>query len=101
MADCCGGKNAGKRISVSRYLAGLGVFVGYHGAVTTALHALAVPFPALKKVRDFQRTVFMTELKEVVSLEDINVRGRLDGQEPEACEVSDFDAPTVHIAAEG
>ena len=87
MANCCGGKNAGKRISVSRYMAGLCVFFGYHGTVATVLHAVAVPFPNFRKVRDFHREVFLTEGKEVIRREDINVNGRLDEAEPMDCEI--------------
>jgi hypothetical protein len=97
MAECCGGKNAGKTISWKRYLTGLTVFLGYHGTVTVALHLLALPFPKLKKVRDFQRTVFSSELREILKLEDINVNGRLDDEMPEtACEMPE-DVPTVVI----
>jgi len=96
MAECCGGKNAGKPISWKRYLSGLGVFLGYHGSVTVALHALSVPFPQLKKIRNFQRTVFVEELKEILNLEDINVNGRLDDNMPvAACEMPDI--PTAVI----
>ncbi|HIA03724.1 MAG TPA: hypothetical protein EYN06_01335 [Myxococcales bacterium] len=97
MAECCGGKNAGKPISWKRYLSGLGVFLGYHGSVTVALHVLSVPFPQLKKVRNFQRTVFTSELKEILKLEDINVNGRLDDDMPvTACEMPE-DVRTVVI----
>ena len=41
MATCCGGKNAGKPISWTRYLAGCGVFFTYHSAVAAALHVAA------------------------------------------------------------
>ncbi len=105
MANCCGGKNAGKRISVSRYMAGLAVFFGYHGTVATVLHAAAVPFPQLKKVRDFHREVFLTEGKEVIRQEDINVNGRLDemNAEPMACEIpipSDESSEEPHLQAQ-
>jgi len=96
MANCCGGKNAGKPISWKRYLAGLSVFVGYHGAVLTSLHALAIPFKELRKVRDFQRKVFLSELKEILQLEDINVNGRLDDElEERVCEIDDFSDSTA------
>jgi hypothetical protein len=79
MADCCGGKNAGKPISWARYAAGFGVFVGYHGTVAAALHVAALRRPELERVRDFQWRVFTNELREVVALQDMNVgeRGRL------------------------
>ena len=89
MADCCGGKNAGKRISWRRYAAGLGVFLGYHGTVMVALHAAALPLPRLRKVRDFQRDLFFSELREILQLEDINVNGRLDGVFQKVCEIDD------------
>ncbi len=90
MANCCGGKNAGKPISWGRYAAGLGVFVGYHGAMRVLLEAASRVSPDLKKVRDFHKSVFETELKEVLRLEDINVNGRLGAPStPEgACEVN-------------
>ncbi len=94
MANCCGGKNAGKPISWGRYMTGLGVFLGYHGAVGTVLHAAAVPFPGLRRVRDFHRQVFLTELREVARLEDINVNGRLDHVQ-KACEIDVSDAVSV------
>ena len=103
MANCCGGKNAGKRISVSRYMAGLAVFFGYHGTVATVLHAVAVPVPQLRKVRDFHREVFLTEGKEVIRQEDINVNGRLDTVEPMACEIpisSDENSEEPHLQAQ-
>jgi hypothetical protein len=53
MADCCGGKNAGKPISLPRYLAGLGVFFAYHGTICATLHVAAIPMKRLRKVRDF------------------------------------------------
>lgn len=84
MANCCGGKNAGKPVSTRRYLAGLGVFVGYHGAMRVMLEAASLPFPALRKVRDFHKEVFETELKEVLALEDINLNGRLGATRDEA-----------------
>ncbi len=99
MANCCGGKNAGKPITWKRYLAGLTVFVGYHGAMRVALSGASVAIPSLRKVRDFHRTVFETELKEVLQLEDINVNGRLGETREDVCAV-DFtdDVRTVEIA---
>ncbi len=77
MARCCGGKNAGKPITVPRYLAGLGVFVGYHSAVAIGLHAVCLPVRRLRHVRDFHRTVFKDELKDILSRDGINVGGLL------------------------
>lgn len=98
MANCCGGKNAGKPITWSRYLSGLSVFLGYHGAMRVLLSGLSVPIPALRRVRDFHRVVFETELKEVLQLEDINVNGRL-GETREAVCAVDFndDVHTVEL----
>ncbi len=93
MGRCCGGKNAGLPISKRRYLAGLGVFVGYHSTVAAALHALAVPFPDLRRVRDFHRTVYLTELGEVLRRQDININGPAPGDDSEQiCEVVPIDA---------
>ena len=88
MGRCCGGKNAGLPISKRRYMAGLGVFLGYHSTVAVALHALAVPIPGLRRVRDFHRRVYLTELGEVLRREDININGPspLDNSE-QVCEV--------------
>ncbi len=88
MGRCCGGKNAGLPISKRRYMAGLTVFVGYHSTVAVALHTLAVPFSGLRKVRDFHRQVYLTELGEVLRRDDININGPppLDDSE-QVCEV--------------
>ena len=100
MARCCGGKNAGKPITVPRYLAGLGVFVGYHSVVAVGLHAAAKPLPGLKRVRDFHRRLFLDELKEVVRLEDINIGGLLNLPEEEVvCPIDDGEAARVHEEA--
>ena len=87
MANCCSGKNAGKKISWPRYMAGLFVFFGYHSTVATALHLAAIPIPRLRRVRDFHRGVFIAEGREVLRMEDINVNGRLDEAEPMECEI--------------
>ncbi len=98
MANCCGGKNAGKPITWGRYLSGLGVFIGYHGTMRVLLSGASVAIPSLRKVRDFHRSVFESELKEVLQLEDINVNGRLGETREEVCAV-DFadDVRTVEI----
>ncbi len=88
MATCCGGKNAGKPISWTRYAAGLGVFLGYHGAMRVLLSTASIPIPELRKVRDFHRQVFHNDLKEILARDDINVNGRLGAStEPAVCEV--------------
>ena len=95
MARCCGGKNAGKPITVPRYLAGLAVFTGYHSAVALGLHAAAIPLPGIKHVRDFHRRLFKDELKQVLERDGINVGGWLAPVKvKEYCEVPlpDFDA---------
>ncbi|MBM4343168.1 MAG: hypothetical protein FJ100_07290 [Deltaproteobacteria bacterium] len=96
MGRCCGGKNAGKPISRGRYAVGLGVFCGYHGAVGALLHAAAIPVPALRKVRDFHRSIASTELKEILALRDIN----LNGESPADAEagVCDLDPPAADVA---
>jgi hypothetical protein len=86
MADCCGGKNAGKPISLPRYLAGLGVFFAYHGTVCATLHVVAVPVKSLRKVRDFHRKLFIQEGLEVLKREDINV-GKKNHVAEEACPI--------------
>ncbi len=86
MGRCCGGKNAGKPISVKRYLLGLFVFGTYHGGITTLLHAAALPFPRLRTVRDFHKAVMMRDLREVLSREDININGPPPVEE-EPCEI--------------
>ena len=99
MGKCCGGKNAGLPISKRRYLAGLGVFLGYHSTVAAALHTLAVPFPELRRVRDFHRKVYLTELGEVLRREDININGQLpDDNSEQICEVVPLD-PSQGVAA--
>lgn len=85
MANCCGGKNAGKPISWPRYLAGVAVFFAYHGAVSVALHAASVPRPRWRQVRDFHRRVFFTEGVEVLRRHNINVNGPEPA--PAACAV--------------
>ena len=97
MGRCCGGKNAGKPISWGRYAAGLGVFVGYHGAVGTLLHAAAIPVPALRKVRDFHRQVCLTELAEILAREDIHV-GPASSPAEEACPLDAQPPPTPESA---
>ncbi len=93
MGRCCGGKNAGLPISKRRYLAGLSVFVGYHSTVATALHVLAVPLPSLRRVRDFHRQVYLSELGEVLRLQDININGPAPGDDSEqVCEIVPIDA---------
>jgi hypothetical protein len=86
MGRCCGGKNAGKPISWSRYALGLGVFCAYHGAIGTLLHVAAVPWRDLRKVRDFHRQVARRELGEILRRVDINVNGP-DPASQEACDV--------------
>ena len=75
MGSCCGGKNAGKPVSWPRFLAGVGVSVAYHGAVSALLHAVAIPFRRFRVVRDFQRALFMKEMREVMARVDITVQG--------------------------
>ena len=72
MGRCCGGKNAGKPISLPRYLAGLGVFCTYHTAVAALLRVAELPRPDLRRVRDFHGQLFRTELKEILAREGIN-----------------------------
>ena len=97
MATCCGGKNAGKPIGKGRYLAGLSVFLGYHGGMRVLLSAASVVMPDLKKVRDFHKDVFRTDLKEILALEDINLDGRFQQGELAACEVTLDGVRTVAV----
>ena len=101
MATCCGGKNAGKPISKGRYLAGLSVFLGYHGGMRALLVAASVPFPELRRVRDFHRDVFYTDLKEILTLEDINLDGRLNTGEAAACPVPLDGVTTINVDLDG
>jgi len=94
MADCCGGKNAGKPISLPRYLAGLGVFFAYHGTICATLHVAAVPVKRLRKVRDFHRKLFIQEGLEVLRREDINV-GKKESTVEEACPVEPMADPEI------
>lgn len=87
MGRCCGGKNAGKPISITRYLTGIFVFTTYHGSVSLVLHTLAVPFRRLRKVRDFHRELMMRDLREVLAREDININGPPPVDEEEACPI--------------
>ena len=84
MGRCCGGKNAGKPITLPRYFAGLGVFCVYHGGVQLLLRLAAGPLPHLRKVRDFQAQLFKDELNEVLTRDEIHVGGLL---RPTAVEV--------------
>ena len=94
MGKCCGGKNAGKPISMPRYLAGLGIFLSYHSVVNVALRGVAVPVPALRKVRDFHTQLFTDELKEILAREDINLQSRLLGRdEDEFCAIDEGGFP--------
>lgn len=88
MGRCCGGKNAGKPITVPRYLAGLGVFCGYHAAVQVLLRVASRPLPQLRDVRDFQAKVFRDELRDLLQRDEINVGGLVkpDAWDP-SCEV--------------
>jgi hypothetical protein len=86
MANCCGGKNAGKPISWPRYVAGVIVFFGYHGTVALVLHLVSVPLKRWRHVRDFHRQVFLNEGLEVLQRRDINVNGALPSPVRE-CEV--------------
>ncbi len=95
MARCCGGKNAGKPITVPRYLAGLAVFAGYHSVVLVGLRVAAKVKPEIAHVRDFHRNVFKDELKEVLTRDGIHVGGWVAPVEIDeycAIELPDFDA---------
>ena len=88
MGRCCGGKNAGKPITVPRYLAGIGVFCAYHGAIQLLLSIASRPLPHLRDVREFQSTVFRDELKEVLRRDEIHVGGVFNpAQHDPSCEV--------------
>ncbi len=100
MARCCGGKNAGKPITVPRYLAGLTVFATYHGAVLVGLHAAARVVPAIGHVRDFHRTLFKDELRQIIGREGINVGGWVEPVEiDEYCEIPVAEFDDERIAA--
>ena len=88
MSRCCGGKNAGKPITYPRYLAGLAVFCGYHSVASVGLRIAARARPKLRPVRDFHDELFLEELGEILSRQDIRLGGifrppALD----EACEI--------------
>jgi hypothetical protein len=83
MGRCCGGKNAGKPITIPRYLAGLGVFCAYHVGVQALLRVAAGRLPHLEQVRDFQAKVFRDELQEVLRRDEIRVEGVLRPAEVE------------------
>ena len=88
MGRCCGGKNAGKPITLPRYLAGIGVFCGYHVAVQVLLRVAAKPIPHLREVRDFQAQVFRDEFREILQRDEIHVGGLLRSEEWDpSCEV--------------
>lgn len=87
MGRCCGGKNAGKPISWGRYALGLGVFCTYHGAIGALLHVAAVPNKELRKVRDFHKDLCLTELREILLRQDVNVGGPMPDTEAAACPV--------------
>ncbi|MEE2829967.1 MAG: hypothetical protein VX498_12325 [Myxococcota bacterium] len=88
MGRCCGGKNAGKPITLPRYLAGIGVFCSYHAAVQVLLRVAARPIPHLREVRDFQAKVFRDELREILQRDEIHVTGLLRSEEWDPnCEV--------------
>ena len=89
MGRCCGGKNAGKPISLPRYIAGIGVFCTYHTAVHAMLKIASVPKPDLRKVRDFHSQLFKTELKEILAREDINLPSRLLRREEDFCPIDE------------
>jgi hypothetical protein len=89
MGRCCGGKNAGKPISLPRYIAGIGVFCVYHTAIKVVLEVASVPRPDLRKVRDFHSTLFKVELKEILAREDINLPSRLLPQDDEFCPIDE------------
>jgi hypothetical protein len=88
MGRCCGGKNAGKPITVPRYLAGIGIFCAYHGAIQLVLRIASRPLPHLRDVQEFQSTVFRDELKEVLRRDEIHVGGVFSPtQHDPSCEV--------------
>ena len=89
MGRCCGGKNAGKPISLPRYLAGVGVFCVYHTAIKAVLKVASVPRPDLKQVSEFHSTLFKVELKEILAREDINLPSRLLRREEEFCPIDE------------
>ncbi len=103
MGKCCGGKNAGKPISVPRYIAGLGIFCTYHTAVHALLRVAAKPIPGLAHVRDFHGQLFKDELKEILARDGVNVHGVLRTPEWEkACDiggVESFEVDVGHPAA--
>ena len=87
MGRCCGGKNAGKPISWSRYALGLGVFCGYHGAIGALLHVAAVPNAGWRKVRDFHKDVCLDELRQILLRQDVNVGGVAPQPDDPSCPV--------------
>lgn len=93
MGKCCGGKNAGKPISLPRYLAGLGIFCTYHSTVAVMLKVAARPIPHLRPVRDFHSQLFRDELKEILAREDINLQSRVLKQEDEFCAIDEGGLP--------
>jgi hypothetical protein len=73
MAGCCGGKNAGKRISWGRYLLGLGFFTAYHAAVHTSLVGASLVSRRFAPVREFHQRYFRHLLREASAREGIHV----------------------------
>jgi len=75
MGRCCGGKNAGKPISKSRWLLGRAVFLGYHLVVQSMILA-ASPFSgAVRNLGKFHRQ-YMRELwRQIRDLDGIKLHG--------------------------
>lgn len=76
MAGCCGGKNAGKPISFSRYLLGLAFFSTYHLGVHTVLRAASLANSRLAPVRDFHAHYFSHLLQETLRRDGITLPGK-------------------------
>ena len=98
MGKCCGGKNAGKPISVPRYVAGLGVFCTYHTAVRVLLRVAAKPLPQLGVVRDFHRQLYRDELHEILRRDGVNIGGlfRVPVQ-ADACDIGGVEAFEIPV----
>ncbi len=98
MGKCCGGKNAGKPISVPRYVAGLGVFCTYHSAVHVLLRVAAKPLPQLRSVRDFHGQLYSDELREILKRDGVNIGGLFSvPEDSKACDIGGVESFEVPV----
>lgn len=66
MGRCCGGKNAGKPITQTRWHIGRGIFLGYHLFVQCLMLMIGVLSPKVRRLAEFHRQ-YVRELWQQIS----------------------------------